>query len=85
MKTAEKMESEGQEIIKLNIGNPAPWGFLAPEEILNDVIRNIPNSQGYSDSKGIYSARKAIMQSYQNIGVNGIDEIRYTLGTAFQN
>ena len=80
MKTAEKMESEGQEIIKLNIGNPAPWGFLAPEEILNDVIRNIPNSQGYSDSKGIYSARKAIMQYYQSIGVNGIDVDQIYIG-----
>ena len=80
MKTAEKMESEGQEIIKLNIGNPAPWGFLAPEEILNDVIRNIPNSQGYSDSKGIYSARKAIMQNYQSIGVNGIDVDQIYIG-----
>ena len=80
MKTAEKMESEGQEIIRLNIGNPAPWGFLAPEEILNDVIRNIPNSQGYSDSKGIYSARKAIMQYYQNIGVNGIDVDQIYIG-----
>ena len=80
MKTAEKMESEGQEIIKLNIGNPAPWGFLAPEEILNDVIRNIPNSQGYSDSKGIYSARKAIMQYYQSIGVNGVDVDQIYIG-----
>ena len=80
MKTAEKMESEGQEIIKLNIGNPAPWGFLAPEEILNDVIRNIPNSQGYSNSKGIYSARKAIMQYYQSIGVNGIDVDQIYIG-----
>ena len=80
MKTAEKMESEGQEIIKLNIGNPAPWGFLAPEEILNDVIRNMPNSQGYSDSKGIYSARKAIMQYYQSIGVSGIDVDQIYIG-----
>ena len=80
MKTAEKMESEGQEIIKLNIGNPAPWGFLAPEEILNDVIRNIPNSQGYSDSKGIYSARKAIMQYHQSIGVNGVDVDQIYIG-----
>ena len=80
MKTAEKMESEGQEIIKLNIGNPAPWGFLAPEEILNDVIRNIPNSQGYSDSKGIYSARKAVMQYYQSIGVNGVDVDQIYIG-----
>ena len=51
--------------LKLNIGNPAPFGFEAPEEILQDVIRNLPTAQGYSDSKGLFSARKAIMQYYQ--------------------
>ncbi|RYH84024.1 aminotransferase, partial [Escherichia coli] len=54
---------------KLNIGNPAPFGFEAPDEILVDVIRNLPTAQGYCDSKGLYSARKAIMQHYQARGM----------------
>jgi alanine-synthesizing transaminase len=73
MKEAHRLEEEGHKVIKLNIGNPAPWGFEAPEEILRDVIHNIPNSQGYSDSKGIYSARKAVMQRCQQIGIKGVD------------
>ncbi|MGL4350090.1 MAG: pyridoxal phosphate-dependent aminotransferase, partial [Plesiomonas shigelloides] len=60
-----RLEEEGNKILKLNIGNPAPFGFEAPDEILVDVIRNLPTAQGYSDSKGLYSARKAIMQHYQ--------------------
>ena len=70
---AKKLEEEGQKILKLNIGNPAPFGFDAPDELLVDVIRNLPTSQGYSDSKGLYSARKAIMQHYQGIGINSLD------------
>ena len=73
LQEANRLEEEGHKIIKLNIGNPAPWGFEAPEEILRDVIHNIPNSQGYSDSKGIYSARKAVMQYAQQIGISGVD------------
>src|SRR5690625_7146473 len=56
---AKRLEDEGQRILKLNIGNPAPFGFEAPEEILQDVMRNLPTAQGYCDSKGLYSARKA--------------------------
>ena len=59
--------------MKLNIGNPAPFGFEAPEEILRDVIHHLPESQGYSDSKGIYSARKAVMQYCQQIGIANVD------------
>ncbi len=59
------LEEEGHRILRLNIGNPAPFGFDAPEEILVDVIHNIPQAQGYADSKGVYSARKAVMQHYQ--------------------
>ena len=66
------MEEEGQRILKLNIGNPAPFGFDAPEEILVDVIHNIPTAQGYSDSKGLYSARKAVMQYAQQLGIAGV-------------
>jgi alanine-synthesizing transaminase len=58
-------EEEGCQIIKLNIGNPAPFGLMAPDEILHDMIHNLAATQGYSDSKGLFSARKAIMQYYQ--------------------
>ena len=73
LKEANRLEEEGHKVIKLNIGNPAPWGFSAPEEILRDVIHNIPASQGYSDSKGIYPARKAVMQYCQQIGIENVD------------
>lgn len=70
---ATAMEEEGNRIIKLNIGNPAPFGFDAPEEILIDVIHNIPHSEGYSESKGLYSARKAVMQYAQQLGIPGVE------------
>ncbi|TBR42213.1 pyridoxal phosphate-dependent aminotransferase [Marinomonas agarivorans] len=73
LKEAMKMEDEGQRILKLNIGNPAPFGFEAPDEILVDMIHNLPDAQGYCDSKGLYSARKAIMQKYQAMGIKSID------------
>ncbi len=72
MKEAKRLEDEGHHIIKLNIGNPAPFGFDAPEEIIQDVIANLPSSAGYCDSKGIFSARKAVMQHYQSLGIHGI-------------
>jgi len=65
LKEAKRLEEEGNKVLKLNIGNPAPFGFEAPDEILVDVLRNLPSSQGYCDSKGLYSARKAIVQHYQ--------------------
>ena len=77
MERSKQMEEEGQRIIKLNIGNLAPFGFEAPEEIQQDVILNLPNSSGYSDSKGMFAARKAIMhycQSKKIMGV-GLDDI----------
>ncbi|MBK7170311.1 MAG: pyridoxal phosphate-dependent aminotransferase [Gammaproteobacteria bacterium] len=67
------MEEEGHRILKLNIGNPAPFGFEAPEEILVDVIHNIPKSQGYCDSRGLYSARKAVMQYAQQIQIPNVE------------
>jgi len=73
LKEANRLEEEGHKVIKLNIGNPAPWGFEAPEEILRDVIHNIPASQGYCDAKGIYPARKAVMQYCQQIGIRDVD------------
>lgn len=72
VEVAKQMEDEGQKIIKLNIGNLAPFGFDAPEEIQQDMIRNLPNSSGYSDSKGIFSARKAVMHYTQQQGVSGV-------------
>jgi alanine-synthesizing transaminase len=70
---AKRLEEEGRKIIKLNIGNPAPFGFDAPDEILVDVIRNLPHAQGYSDSQGLLSARTAIVQHYQERGLDGPD------------
>lgn len=69
---ARQMEDEGQKIIKLNIGNLAPFGFDAPEEIQQDMIRNLPKSAGYSDSKGIFAARKAVVHYTQQQGVAGV-------------
>ena len=69
---AAKMEEEGKEILKLNIGNPYPFGFSAPQEVILDMLSNIRTSQGYSDSKGIFSARKAIMQYAQLRGIPNV-------------
>lgn len=86
LQRARQMEEDGQRIIKLNIGNPAPFGFGAPDEILQDVIHNLPQSTGYCDSKGLFSARKAVMHYCQekqiaNVGIediflgNGVSEL----------
>ena len=72
MDAARRMEEEGHKIIKLNIGNLAVFGFDAPEEIQQDMIRNLPNSAGYSDSKGIFAARKAVMHYTQQQGISGV-------------
>jgi alanine-synthesizing transaminase len=72
MDAAKQMEEEGQKIIKLNIGNLALFGFDAPEEVQQDMIRNLPASAGYSDSKGIFAARKAVMHETQKQGVAGV-------------
>ena len=62
---ADRMIADGVHILKLNIGNPAPFGFTAPEEVIRDMMRNLPETEGYSDSKGLFPARKAIMQYCQ--------------------
>ena len=72
MDAAKQMEEDGHKIIKLNIGNLAVFGFDAPEEVQQDMIRNLPNSAGYSDSKGIFAARKAVMHETQKQGVKGV-------------
>ena len=77
---AQRMEDEGHRILKLNIGNPAPFGFDAPEEIQQDFIHELPHAQGYSDSKGILSARRAVVQHYEERGVEGFDVDRVYLG-----
>lgn len=72
LQQAKKMEDEGHKIIKLNIGNLASFGFDSPEEIQLDMIRNLPNAAGYSDSKGIFAARKAVMHYTQEKRIKGI-------------
>ena len=77
MDEASKMEADGINVLKLNIGNPAPFGFTAPDEILVDMIYNLRSTVGYSESKGLFSARKSIMQYCQlkkipNVGINDI-------------
>lgn len=74
---AARMEEEGKKVLKLNIGNPAPFGFTAPDEVIADIISNVRDCEGYSDSRGLFSARKAIMQYYQllhlpNLNINDI-------------
>ena len=69
---AARMEEEGKKILKLNIGNPAPFGFSAPDEVIEDMMQNVRDCQGYSDSRGIFSARKAIMQYCQLKGIPGV-------------
>jgi alanine-synthesizing transaminase len=72
LEQANKMEEAGERILKLNIGNPAPFGFEAPDDILKDVIHQLPAAQGYTDAQGIYSARVAVMQYYQQMGITNI-------------
>ena len=70
---AQRLDEEGHRILKLHLGNPAPFGIDAPEEIVRDVIHHLPASQGYCDSKGLYSARKAVMQECQRQGIRDVD------------
>ncbi len=72
LEEAKRLEEEGQRIIKLNIGNPAPFGFDAPEEIIQDVIHNLPSAQGYCDSRGLFAARKAVMHECQRRRVENV-------------
>ena len=73
LQEAKRLEEEGHRITKLNIGNPGAFGFEAPDEILRDVIMNLPDSQAYSDSKGLFSARKAVMHEPQRLNIEGVD------------
>ncbi len=73
LEEAKRLEAQGHRIIKLNIGNPQPFGFETPPEVLVEVVRNMPISQGYSDSQGILSARTAVVQNYQERGIDITD------------
>ena len=70
---AQRLDEEGHRILKLHLGNPAPFGLEAPDEIVRDVIHHLPASQGYCDAKGLYSARKAVMQECQRQGIRAVD------------
>lgn len=70
---ADRMIADGVHILKLNIGNPAPFGFTAPEEVIRDMMRNLPETEGYSDSKGLFPARKAIMQYCQLKKISNVE------------
>jgi alanine-synthesizing transaminase len=70
---ANELERAGHSVLRLNIGNPAYFGFEAPEGILQDMIRNLAVAHGYSDSRGILPARRAVVQRYQELGVSGVD------------
>ncbi len=83
LKAANKIESEGGKVLKLNIGNPAPFGFDAPDDIVRDVIHNITDAEGYCDSKGIYPARVAIYQYYQQRGIQNLNIDNIIIGINF--
>lgn len=80
LEEANRMEAMGYRILKLNIGNTAPFGFEAPDAIMMDIIRHLPVTQGYSDSRGLYSARTAIVQHYQNRGILDLEPNDVYLG-----
>ena len=94
LQEAQRLEAEGHKILKLNVGNTAPFGFEAPTAIVADMMHNLPEAQGYSDSRGIYSARTAVAQYYQSRGLtdtlvddvfigNGVSELISMVLTAF--
>ncbi|MDC7231735.1 MAG: pyridoxal phosphate-dependent aminotransferase [Spirochaetales bacterium] len=80
LKEAVRLEEEGYRILKLNTGNPGAFGFDAPDEIRHDIILNLLEAQGYSDSKGVFSARKAVMHECQRLGIEGVDTEDIYLG-----
>jgi alanine-synthesizing transaminase len=80
LRRAQELENAGHRILKLNLGNPAPWGLNAPEPIMADVVHNLTEAQGYSDARGIYSARVAVAQYYQTLGVRDVQPDDVFLG-----
>jgi alanine-synthesizing transaminase len=73
LQEAKRLEAEGYQVIKLNIGNPAPFGFDVPDEIIRDMSLNLQNAQGYIDAQGLFAARKAIMQDFQSKGIMDVE------------
>jgi alanine-synthesizing transaminase len=73
LKEAQRLEEEGHRILHLNVGNPAAFGFEAPEDILRDVVRALPTALGYSDSRGLLTARRAVVQYYEQKGIRGLN------------
>lgn len=80
LRRAQELENAGHRLLKLNLGNPAPWGLNTPEPIMADVVHNLPDAQGYSDARGIYSARVAVAQYYQTLGVRDVQPDDVFLG-----
>jgi alanine-synthesizing transaminase len=80
LRRARQLEAEGHQILKLNLGNPAPFGLFAPDELIRDVVSNIGEAQGYSDARGIHAARLAVAQSFERAGVAGVGPDQVFLG-----
>jgi alanine-synthesizing transaminase len=80
LRRARQLEAEGHEILKLNLGNPAPFGLTAPDAVVRDVVRSIDEAQGYSDARGIYPARQAVAESFERKGVAGVSADDVYLG-----
>ncbi|OJF13675.1 pyridoxal phosphate-dependent aminotransferase [Couchioplanes caeruleus] len=80
LRRAQELENAGHRILKLNLGNPAPWGLNTPEAIVADMVHNLPSAEGYSDARGIYSARVAVAQYYQTLGVEHVQPDDVFLG-----
>jgi alanine-synthesizing transaminase len=80
LRRAQELEAAGHRILKLNLGNPAPWGLNAPEPMVADVVHNLGEAEGYSDARGIYSARVAVAQYYQTLGVRDVQPDDVFLG-----
>ncbi|KUL32615.1 pyridoxal phosphate-dependent aminotransferase [Actinoplanes awajinensis] len=80
LRRAQELEAAGHRILKLNLGNPAPWGLATPAPIVADMVQNLVDAQGYSDARGIYSARVAVAQHYQTLGVTSVQPDDVLLG-----
>jgi alanine-synthesizing transaminase len=80
LRRAQELEAAGHRILKLNLGNPAPWGLSTPEPIVADMVHNLADAEGYSDARGIYSARVAVAQYYQTLGVESVQPDDVFLG-----
>ncbi|MFI7545303.1 pyridoxal phosphate-dependent aminotransferase [Actinoplanes sp. NPDC049599] len=80
LRRAQELEAAGHRILKLNLGNPAPWGLSTPEPIVADMVHNLADAEGYSDARGIYSARVAVAQYYQTLGVEDVQPDDIFLG-----